>query len=248
MEVLRGRAVVVTGASSGIGQAVARRCAGEGASVLAVGRRPEGLEETAAGHDGITTHVADLRDDDAPADVVAVAVERFGRLDGLVHAAGTVLRGEDPLATTDVRHAELVTDNLVLPFRMAREAARAMVDDGGGSVVLVSSQLAHVGAPGYASYSAAKGGVESLVRALAVDLGPRGVRVNALAPGVVRTPMAYVDREHFDDMIDDVAARHPLRRIGEPDDLAGPAVFLLGDDSRWMTGASLVVDGGYTIQ
>ena len=245
---LRGMVVIVTGASSGIGRAIARRCATEGAHVLAVGRRPETLEETAAGHDGITMHVADLLEPDAPARVVKAAVEQLGALHGLVHAAGTVLRNEDPLATSDARHAELIGENLELPFRMARDAARAMVEGGGGSIVLVSSQLAHVAVPGYASYSAAKGGVASLVRALASDLGPRGVRLNALAPGVVRTPMAYVDRANFDDLVDGVAARHPLRRIGEPDDLAGPAVFMLSDDSRWMTGHSLVVDGGFSIQ
>jgi len=245
---LQGRVVIVTGASSGIGRDVARRCAAEGARVLAIGRRRENLEETAAAHDGITPHVADLLEPDAPARVAQVAVERLGALDGLVHAAGTVLRNEDPLATSDARHAELISENLELPFRMARDVAKVMVERGGGSIVLVSSQLAHVAVPGYASYSAAKGGVASLVRALASDLGPRGVRVNALAPGVVRTPLAYVDRANFDDLVDGVAARHPLRRIGEPDDLAGPAVFMLGDDSRWMTGHSLVVDGGFSIQ
>lgn len=118
----------------------------------------------------------------------------------------------------------------------------------GGSIVLIGSQLARVAAPGYASYCASKGAVESLVRALAVDFGPSGVRVNALAPGVVATPLAYVDRPNFDDLVEGMAAGLPLRRIGQPDDMAGPAVFLLSDDSSWMTGQSLVVDGGYTAQ
>ena len=123
-----------------------------------------------------------------------------------------------------------------------------MVPQRSGSVVLVGSQLAQVGAPGYASYCAVKGGVEALVRALAVDFGPSGIRVNSLAPGVVQTPLAYVDRPDFDDQVDAIASRLPLRRIGQPDDMAGPAVFLLSDDSAWMTGQSLVVDGGYIIQ
>jgi NAD(P)-dependent dehydrogenase (short-subunit alcohol dehydrogenase family) len=117
-----------------------------------------------------------------------------------------------------------------------------------GSIVLVGSQLAQVGAPGYASYCAGKGAVESLVRALAVDFGPSGIRVNALAPGLVGTPMAYVDRPNFDDLVDSIAAQIPLRRIGRPEDMTGPAVFLLSDESSWMTGQTLVVDGGYTIQ
>ena len=86
------------------------------------------------------------------------------------------------------------------------------------------------------------------MRALAVDFGPSGIRVNSLTPGLVQTPLAYVDRPDFDDQIEAIAGRLPLRRIGQPGDLAGPAVFLLSDDSAWMTGQSLVVDGGYTVQ
>ena len=93
-----------------------------------------------------------------------------------------------------------------------------------------------------------KGGVEALVRALAIDFGPSGIRVNSLTPGLVQTPLAYVDRPDFDDRIEAAAAGLPLRRIGQPEDMTGPAVFLLSDDSAWMTGQSLVVDGGYTIQ
>ncbi len=107
-----------------------------------------------------------------------------------------------------------------------------MMAAGAGSLVLVGSQLAHIGAPGYASYTAAKGGVTALARALAADAGPRGVRVNVLAPGVVQTPLAYVNRPDFDDQIDAIAARHPLRRIGAPEDMGGPAVFLLSRRQR----------------
>ncbi len=114
-------------------------------------------------------------------------------------------------------------------------------------IVLVASQLAHVGSPGYATYCATKGGVLAFMRALAVDLGPRGVRVNALTPGVVETEMAYVGRD-FAAMRDRVAAGLPLRRVGRAEDMAGPAVFLASDDSAWMTGHSLVVDGGFTAQ
>jgi NAD(P)-dependent dehydrogenase (short-subunit alcohol dehydrogenase family) len=138
--------------------------------------------------------------------------------------------------------------NLDATFRLARACLREMVPRRSGSVVLVGSQLAQVGAPGYASYCAVKGAVEALVRALAVDFGPSGIRVNSLTPGLVQTPLAYVDRPDFDDQIETIAARLPLRRIGQPDDMAGPAVFLLSDDSAWMTGQSLVVDGGYTVQ
>ena len=136
--------------------------------------------------------------------------------------------------------------NLALPLRVARAALGAL--GRGGSLVLVSSQLARIGAPGYASYCAAKGGVDALVRALAVDVGPDGIRVNAVAPGLVRTPMAYIGRDNFDELVPAIAERHPLRRIGEPGDIAGPVAFLLSDASAWITGQTIVVDGGFTIQ
>ena len=242
--------MAVTGASSGIGRAIALRCAQEGARVVASGRREDALAELAAEAPGgsVHAHAADLVAAGAPEAVVAAAVGRFGRLDGLVHAAGTVRRGEDLRAASDEELRAFMDENLGVTLRVARAALAAMTAAGGGSLVLVGSQLAHIGAPGYPSYSAAKGGVTALGRALAVDAGPAGVRVNVLAPGVVRTPLAYVNRPDFDDQVEAIAARHPLRRIGEPQDMGGPAVFLLSGDSAWMTGQTLIVDGGYTVQ
>jgi len=245
---LEGRAILVTGASSGIGRAIARRCASEGANVLATGRNEAHLAELAHEHPSIAVHPADLTEAGAADGCADAAVGRFERLDGLVHAAGIVRRGEDIRSTTDDQWAEMRDINLDATFRLARACLREMVPRRSGSVVLVGSQLAQVGAPGYASYCAVKGAVEALVRALAVDFGPSGIRVNSLTPGLVQTPLAYIDRPDFDDQIEAIAGRLPLRRIGQPDDMAGPAVFLLSDDSAWMTGQSLVVDGGYTVQ
>jgi NAD(P)-dependent dehydrogenase (short-subunit alcohol dehydrogenase family) len=242
--------VVVTGASSGIGRAIARRCADAGARVVAVGRREDALQALAAEapRGRVVVHVADLRATGAPEAAVKAALERFGRLDGLVHAAGTVRRGEDIREASDADIAAFLDENLGMTMRMARAALRPMLAAGSGSVVLLGSQLAHIGLTGYPSYTAAKGGVTALGRALAIDAGPHGVRVNVLAPGVVLTPLAYVDRPDFDDQIEAIAARHPLRRIGMPEDMGGPAVFLLSADSAWMTGQTLIVDGGFTVQ
>jgi NAD(P)-dependent dehydrogenase (short-subunit alcohol dehydrogenase family) len=249
---LEQRAVLVTGATSGIGHAIARRCAAEGALVLATGRDQERLAElvrSAPTESGgaITGYAADLGEPAAADNCVAAAVSAFGKLDGLVHSAGGIRRQEDLRHTTDEQWAWMTNVNLDASFRLARACLRVMVPRG-GSIVLIGSQLAHVGSPGYASYSATKGAVEALVRALAIDFGPSGVRVNALAPGVVATPLAYIDRPDFDDQVETIAARLPLRRIGQPEDMAGPAVFLLSDDSAWMTGQSLIVDGGFTAQ
>jgi NAD(P)-dependent dehydrogenase (short-subunit alcohol dehydrogenase family) len=245
---LDGRTVLVTGASSGIGRAIATRCADEGASVLATGRDEARLTELAREQPAIAVYAADLAADGSADACVGAAVSRFGRLDGVVHAAGIVRRGEDIRETADHEWSLMRDINLDATFRIARASLRQMVPQRSGSIVLVSSQLAHVAAPGYISYCTAKGGVEAMVRALAVDVGPSGIRVNALAPGVVHTPLAYVDRPDFDDQIEAIAARLPLRRIGQPADIAGPAVFLLSSDSAWITGQSLIVDGGYTIQ
>ena len=237
---------MVTGGSSGIGRAIAVRCAAEGARVLAVGRDEEEMAERAATGSAMSTRTAPTWPTPAPPSGVAHAVSGLGGLDGLVHAAGIVRRGRTSAArptTSGWRMRDInLTDVPAGPGACGRWSRRS------GSVVLVGSQLAQVGAPGYASYCAVKGAVEALVRALAVDFGPSGIRVNSLTPGLVQTPLAYVDRPDFDDQIETIAARLPLRRIGQPDDMAGPAVFLLSDDSAWMTGQSLVVDGGYTVQ
>jgi NAD(P)-dependent dehydrogenase (short-subunit alcohol dehydrogenase family) len=240
--VLEGRRILVTGASSGIGRSVAQVCVAQGARVLATGRRAEALAEL----EGVWPFACDLLEPGAPEACVAECRERLGGLDGVVHAAGTVLRGEDPRNTPDEQIRGVIDTNLTMPLRVARAALGAL--GRGGSIVLVSSQLARIGAPGYASYCAAKGGVDALVRALAVDAGPAGIRVNAVAPGLVRTPMAYVGRENFDELVPALAERHPLRRIGDPADIAGPIAFLLSDAASWMTGQTIVVDGGFTIQ
>ena len=243
------RGVIVTGATSGIGRAIALRCVREGGRVLGVGRREDALAELVSASGGaVQAYRADLAEPDAADGVVAAAIERFGRVDGLVHSAGTVWRGEDIRTTSDAEYAAFLDENLTSTFRVVRAVFRQMATAGSGSIVLLGSQLAHIAVPGYSTYSTVKGGITALGRALAVDGGPLGIRVNVVAPGVVLTPMAYVDRPNFDDLAPSVAERHPLRRLGQPDDIAGPAAFLLSDDAAWVTGHTLVVDGGFTIQ
>ena len=210
------------------------------------GRNAAALAEAAAEAGGAAVHPADLTEPGAADGLVAAAAERLGGLDGLVHCAGTIRRGEDVRETTDEQWDAALRENLTASFRVARAALRVM--GRGGSIVLLGSQLARIAAPGNASYTANKGGIEALVRGLAVDFGPAGVRVNAIAPGLVHTAMSYVDRPGFDEMVAGFAERHPLRRIGAPADIAGPAVFLLSDAAAWITGHSLVVDGGFTVQ
>ena len=243
---LAGKRCLVTGGGSGIGRAVARAFADEGASVVVAGRRAARLDETSAGRDAISTCAGDVAVAADARAMVEAAAARHGGLDVLFHAAGVLRRNEVLAETSQEEWDSDLAANLTGTFQVCRFAIPHLRASR-GVLVLVASQLAHVGSPGYASYSAAKGGVLGLTRALAVDLGPDGVRVNALSPGVVDTEMAYVGRD-FDAIRDEVAGRLPLRRVGTADDMVGPAIFLASDESGWMTGQSLVVDGGWTAQ
>jgi NAD(P)-dependent dehydrogenase (short-subunit alcohol dehydrogenase family) len=243
---LQGKRCLVTGGGSGIGRAVAHTFADEGALVVVAGRRADRLDETAAASGAIGVQAGDVASAvDARAMVEAV-VDRHGGLDVVFHAAGVLRRNEVLAETSQEDWDRDLAANLTGAFQICRYAIPHLRESR-GALVLVASQLAHVGSPGYASYCAAKGGVLALTRALATDLGPDGVRVNALSPGVVDTDMAYVGRD-FDAVRERVAAGLPLRRVGTPADLVGPAVFLASDESGWMTGQSLVVDGGWTAQ
>jgi NAD(P)-dependent dehydrogenase (short-subunit alcohol dehydrogenase family) len=175
--------------------------------------------------------------------VVGAAVEAHGRLDVLVNAAGIVSRGA-ALDLTPGDWGRVLDVNLGGTFFACQAAARAMVSRGAGAIVNVASELALVADGNHAGYIASKAGVVGLTRALAVEWGPLGIRVNAVAPGLTRTPMtadlAEADRE-------DYRTRTPDRRLAEPDDIAEAVLFLVSDASRHVAGQLLVVDGGYTI-
>jgi gluconate 5-dehydrogenase len=233
---LGGKVAVVTGASRGIGHALAEGLAAAGAQTVGVAR-----SETAPPFaQPIAYCPADVRDE---ADkIVRFAVDRFGGLDILVNGAGITL------AQTDADSAlsnfdDTIAVNLRAPLALALAAAKVMRP--GGSIINVTSIGAHLGFPGNPGYVASKGGLRSMTQALAVDLGPSGIRVNALAPGYIHTDMtagSYADPEK-----NEARRRHTcLGRWGEPEDLVGGCVFLASDASRYMTGQSLVIDGGWT--
>lgn len=243
---LNGRVAIVTGASRGIGRASAAALLQAGASVVLVAREEARLAEAAdelgaiAGADRVLHRAANAGDEQAAAAVVASTLEVFGRLDVLVNNAATSPYF-GPLVDIDKAALDkTVQVNVAGPLQWTREAVRGWMGQHGGVVVNMASLSPFVVEPGAGGYAVTKAGLVQVTRQLAAELGPN-VRVNAIAPGLVKTDMARVLWEQREAAI---AARLPLRRLGTPDDIAPAVRFLASDASRWMTGHTLVVDGG----
>jgi NAD(P)-dependent dehydrogenase (short-subunit alcohol dehydrogenase family) len=235
--------VIVTGAGHGIGRAVAERFAAEGAHVAVNDMSESRALEVA--------QVLGERAMAAPADVSSKAavdamfdavLSRFGRLDVLVNNAGNIHAARHFLEGDEAWWDLLLEVNLKGSFLCAHRAAHIMVKQGGGVILNMSSGGATKAHRGNVAYDASKGGLEAMTRAMALDLAPYGVRVNAIVPGLILT---------YD--LDEASAMErgkvvPLGRLGTPEDLAGPTVFLATEDARYITGACLVVDGGVLVQ
>lgn len=243
----QGKTAIVTGASRGIGLAIAQRLVDDGARVVITARKPDALEEAVRelGGPEHATFVAGHADDpDHQAETVATAIETFGSLDLLVNNTG-INPYYGPLMDLDVSAARKMVDvNCLAPIAWIQQAQRAWMGEHGGAVVNVASVAGVRPAPGIALYGATKAMLIHLTEELAVELGPT-IRVNAVAPAVVKTRFAtalYEGRE------EEVAAAYPLRRLGVPSDIGSVVAFLLSEDAAWMTGQALVVDGGLLLQ
>lgn len=240
---------IVTGASGGIGGATALVLAREGWDLVLNGLEPAALdavadEARAAGAE-VATLSGDVTDRDHPRAICDLALDRFGRIDGLVGGAGTS-RPVSFHETSDEEWDRLVDINLSAHFRLAREVGRHMMGrEGGGAIVEVSS-ISHRNGGGNVAYGAAKAGVVAMCYGMAQTLGPYGVRVNAVAPGVIDTTLVRSNfpGETFDRLVEGASARTPLRRIGKPEDVAEVIAFLLSDKAAFITGAVIPITGG----
>jgi meso-butanediol dehydrogenase / (S,S)-butanediol dehydrogenase / diacetyl reductase len=241
---LEGRSAIVTGVGSGLGQAIAHELAAEGAWVLGCD-----VDDAsgAATMDGIGRYLhADVSRETDIAALVAAAVEERGRLDVMVNNAAIQIE-EELAETTEEQLDRILAVNLKGVFFGCKHAVRAMRPTGGGVIVNIASILALVGDGILAAYCAAKGGVLGITRATAVRYASEGIRCNAVCPGDIDTPLvqAYFDTAPDPDALrSEVSAEYPFRRIAQPREIARSVVFLASDDSSFMTGQPLVIDGG----
>jgi NAD(P)-dependent dehydrogenase (short-subunit alcohol dehydrogenase family) len=247
-----GRVVVVTGGSSGIGAAAARSFAALGATVALLGRDEAAARAVLGGFPAAAPAgdwiACDVTDEASVVDAVAAVAERWGPPDVAVLSAGLLERGAAEETSLEVWD-EVLAVNLNGVFLVAREVAKRMRAAGRGSIVMVSSEAGLRGIRGLAAYSVAKAGVVELARCMALDLADAGVRVNCVCPGTTRTPMVLNAVARTADPaaeLERYAHARPLRRLGTPDEIAGPIVFLASDAAAYATGAVWAVDGGFT--
>ncbi|MCW2831359.1 MAG: 3-oxoacyl-ACP reductase [Aeromicrobium sp.] len=238
-----GKVAIVTGASRGIGLAIAERLVADGARVCITARKADALADATAALGGPerAIFVAGNADDPQHQDeVVATTLHAFGRIDFLVNNTG-INPAYGRMIDIDLEAANKIFQvNVVAAIAWAQKVYRAALESGGGGIVNVASIAGLRPAPGIGTYGASKAALIHVTEELAVELGP-DIRVNAVAPAVVKTKFAaalYEGRE------DEVAAPYPLKRLGVPDDIGSVVAFLLSDDAAWMTGQTLTVDGG----
>jgi NAD(P)-dependent dehydrogenase (short-subunit alcohol dehydrogenase family) len=253
---LAGRVAVVTGAARGIGLAAAGALADAGASVMACdidgALQSEVAQALAAKGLDVRPSETDVSDQKSVERLIQAVADAWGRLDVLVNNAA--ISDDTPIEElTDQRWREVLAVNLDSVLLCTRAALPLLRRSGNASIVNIASTQGIRGQPHAMAYATAKGGVVNLTRCMAVDFGPMGIRANAVAPGYIDTRMAQQKvggvHEHRSDWFQDVFIRHgrlPLRRPGVPEDVAGPILFLASDDSRYVTGQVLIVDGGFT--
>ncbi|NTX05450.1 MULTISPECIES: SDR family oxidoreductase [Myxococcus] len=251
MERLNGKVAIITGASAGIGRAAAKLFAAEGAKVVVGARRKEELDSlvaeiVAAGGEAVAL-AGDVRSEEYARALVALAVRRFDRLDIAFNNAGVMGESGPSTEVSEQGFSDTLAVNLTAAFLGAKHQLGPMVKQGAGSIIFTSTFVGYSFAfPGTAAYSASKSGLVGLTQALAAEYGPKGVRVNALLPGGVDTPM-YQSVNASPESKTFITGLHALKRVATPEELAKAALFLASDDASFVTGTATLVDGGVSI-
>jgi NAD(P)-dependent dehydrogenase (short-subunit alcohol dehydrogenase family) len=249
---LTGRIAVITGTSRGIGRELAHGFAAAGAIVVGCARSHEGAERTAAelrakGQETLPV-LADVATPEGAEVLIAAAVERYGRIDILVCNAGVNVK-KPAIDFTAAEFDTVIGGNLRAYFLCAQAAARRFIAQGQGGAIVMNSSNASVAAfEDLTPYCAAKGGIDMLVRGLAAEWGPHGIRVNAFNPGYTKHSMTAEGQAYLAEAEKEIAARTPLRRMAEMKEMVGPALFLASDAASFVTGTILLADGGWCAQ
>jgi NAD(P)-dependent dehydrogenase (short-subunit alcohol dehydrogenase family) len=244
---LAGKKALITGGGTGLGLAMARAFVQSGARVIISGRREEVLKEavqTLGENAGYI--VCDLSDLDSIPDFVEKVYNLFGVPEILINNAGIHLK-KDLIEVSNAEYEKVIQTNQTSVFVLTREIAAGMLQQGRGSVIMISSMASRYGIPRVIAYSAAKSAIEGMTRAMATELSPAGIRVNCIAPGFIRTEMSDKALNNDPQRKQKVLGRTPAQRLGEPEEVANAAVFLASDAASYITGVVLPVDGGNSI-
>ena len=242
---LQGKTILITGASSGIGKATAIECSKMGATVIAVGRNLERLQETLSimNSDNNSYYVCDLTDSSSVDNMIA----SIPPIDGLINNAGIGI--VKPLKfINEEEFASLLQVDTIAPIILLQKMIKKKKIKKGGSVVFTSSMAALGGVTnGNSMYVACKGAISSFIQNAALELGPQKIRVNAVCPAMVNTPLVHDGDSENEDHLKAMEMQYPLKKFGEPEDIAWAMIYLLSDAARWVTGTNMVVDGGFSI-
>ena len=240
--------VVITGASSGIGRQCAIECSRAGANLIMIARNEERLEETKRIliGDKHLTYSQDITEFEKIKDTINDAVEKIGKIDGFIHSAGIELTKPFSL-TKPEDYEKIYRVNVISGFEIAKIiSSKKYINESGGSLVFLSSVMGENGAAGKIAYCASKGAMIAGIKAMALELVQKKIRVNCVSPAVVETDLSKAFIEKLPkDSIDEMMKMHPLG-LGKPEDVANACIYLLSDEAKWVTGSNLVIDGGYS--
>jgi len=250
MNRLNGKVAVITGGNAGIGEAIAKVFAREGASVVITGRRQGELDRVVSDivkEQGKAFAVAgSVTDEPHVQETVRRAVQQFGQLDILINNAGVGDFGKRLHEIDDATWAQVLNVNLTGVFRMMRAVLPQMIKQGKGAIINISSIASLVGLPTLSAYAASKGAIDAMTRALAVDYAKEGIRCNVVNPGLIDTPMA-APLMNNPEQLNIILSHYPIRRAGKPEEVANMVLYLVSDEATWVTGGTFPIDGGMTI-